>query len=203
MEPSDSPWASPCVLVPKVDETDRLCTDYRAVNKVTISDSFPLPHLDDLLDTIGTSQFVRKIDLLRGYYQVPLTPRAKKISACVTSEGLWQYRYMPFGLKNAPATFQRMMNQVTSGLEGTQVYLDDLLVVADSWEEHLLRLEQLFDRLSAKCELSRATVTYLGHVVGQGKTAPKTAKIEAIDMDSEDSLVWQVSTEDFVRTLQQ
>lgn len=168
MEPSDSPWASPCVLVSKADGTDRLCTDYRAVDKVTVNDSFPLPRLDDLLDTIGTSKFVSKIDLLRGYYQVPLTPRAKKISACVTPDGLWQYPYMPFGLKNAPATFQRMMNIVTSSLEGTKVYLDDLLVVADSWEEHLLLLEQLYNRLRssglvinlAKCEFSRATVTY-------------------------------------------
>ena len=188
IEPSNSPWASPCVLVPKPDGTDRFCTDYRTVNKVTISDSFPLPRLDDLLDTVGNSKFISKIDILRGYYQVPLTPRAKTISAFVTPDGLWQYRYMPFGFKNAPATFQRLMNQVIHGLDGIRVYLDDILVVADSWEEHIQQLEELFGRLStsglvinlAKCEFSRATVTYLGHEVGQGKTAPRTAKVEAI-----------------------
>ena len=186
--PSSSSWASPCILVPKPDRTYRFCTDLRRVNAVTKTDSFPLPRMDDCIDIVGSAKFVSKFDLLKGYWQVPLSKRAQEISSFVTPSGLYSYTVMPFGLKNAPATFQRLMNMVIAGLEGCAVYLDDLVVFSDTWHSHVQRIKALFQRLSeaqltvnlAKCEFARATVTYLGRVVGQGKIAPVQAKVEAV-----------------------
>ena len=102
IEPSQSNWSSPCLLVPKSDRTYRFCTDYRKVNAVTKSESYPILIVEDCIDRIGSAQYVSKIDLLKGYWQVPLTPMAKEISAFVTPEGFYQYKVMPFGMKNAP-----------------------------------------------------------------------------------------------------
>lgn len=186
--PSSSCWASPCILVPKPDRTPRFCTDFRKVNSVTKSDSFPLPRMDDCIDLVGSAKFLSKFDLLKGYWQVPLSERASEIASFITPSGLYSYTVMPFGLRNAPATFQRLMNRVTAGLEGCSVYLDDLVVFSDSWHLHLQRIKALFERLSeaqltvnlAKCEFGRATVTYLGRVVGQGMVAPVDAKVAAV-----------------------
>lgn len=186
--PSSSSWASPCILVPKPDKTPRFCTDMRKVNSVTKTDSFPLPRMDDCIDLVGSAKFVSKFDLLKGYWQVPLSKRAQEIAAFVTPSGLYSYTVMPFGLKNAPATFQRLMNRVTAGLEGCSVYLDDLVVYSDTWHSHLRRIRALFERLAeaqltvnlAKCEFARATVTYLGRVVGQGSVSPVDVKVAAV-----------------------
>ena len=117
IEPSYSDWSSPCILVPKPDGTFRFCTDFRKVNTVTKTDSFPLPRIEDCIDRVGKAKYVTTLDLLKGYWQVPLTERAKQLSAFVTPQGLYQYRVMPFGMKNAPSTFQRMINRVLGGLE--------------------------------------------------------------------------------------
>lgn len=187
-EPSNSPWASPSLLVPKPDGTFRLCVDYRKVNQVTIQDSYPLPLIDDLVDAIGKAKFLTKIDLQKGYYQIGLTEKAKLISAFITTFGLFQFKVMPFGMCNAPATFQRSINYILHGLEGVSSYLDDLLVKSDTWIDHIARLRSLFLRLAeagftinlAKSTFGNGTVTYLGHVVGQGLTRPKQANVEAI-----------------------
>ena len=105
IEPSQSEWSSPCILVPKPDGTFRMCTDYRNVNSVTKTDTFPIPRIDDCIDNIGHAKYVTKFDLLKGFWQMPLTNRAKEISAFVTPDGLYQYEVMPFGMKNSPATF--------------------------------------------------------------------------------------------------
>lgn len=118
-----------------------------------------------------------------------MSQRAKEISAFITSDGLYSYNVMSFGLRNAPATFQRLMNRVISGLEGVAVYLDDVGVFSDSWEKHLVGIADLLSRFEeagltinlAKCEFAKATVTYLGKVVGQGFVRPVRAKVEAID----------------------
>lgn len=188
-EPAVSNWASPCLLVPKYDASDRFCTDFRKVNAVSKPDCYPLPRIEDCVDEVGSAKFVTKLDLLKGYWQVPLTPRAKEICTFVTPKGLFSYNVMPFGLRNAPATFQRLMNRVLDGLSGCTAYLDDVVVYSDSWDDHVQRLKALFDRLVeanltinlSKCEFAKATVTYLGKVVGQGKVRPVSAKVEAID----------------------
>ncbi|XP_062373894.1 uncharacterized protein LOC134062039 [Sardina pilchardus] len=188
-EPSSSSWASPCVLVNKPDGTFRFCTDYRKVNAQTKPDSFPLPRIEDCVDQVGGARFVSKFDLLKGYWQVPLTDRAREVSAFITPKGLFSYKVMSFGLRNAPASFQRLMNRVVSGLDGCAVYLDDVVCYSDTWEKHVKHIRALFTRLAAanltvnlaKCDFARATVTYLGKVVGQGKVRPVRAKVDAID----------------------
>ncbi|XP_072036952.1 uncharacterized protein [Amphiura filiformis] len=189
IEPSNSEWSSPCILVPKPDGSYRFVTDFRKVNHFSKTDSYPIPRIDDCIDKIGNAKFVSKFDLLKGYWQVPLTERAKEITAFCTPEGLYQYKKMPFGLKNAPASFQRLVNSLVSDLHGCEAYIDDIIVYSQTWEEHIQQLHQLFERLSKanltvnlmKSEFCHTTVTYLGHVVGQGQVKPIKAKIEVIE----------------------
>lgn len=187
-ETSCSPWSSPCLLVPKNDGTLRFCTDFRRVNAVTKPDSYPLPRVDDCVDRLGSAVFVSKIDLLKGYWQIPLSDRAKEISAFVTPDHFLQYTVMAFGLRNAPATFQRLINNVLEGVSNCEAYLDDLILYSATWPEHLALLSTVFSRLSdanlsvnlAKCEFGQATVVYLGKVVGGGQVRPIQSKVEAI-----------------------
>ena len=188
IEPSKSNWSSPCILVPKPDGSYRLCTDYRKVNTVTKTDTYPIPRIDDCIDKIGNAKYVSKFDLLKGFWQVPLTERAKEISAFVTPDGLFQYKVIPFGMKNSPATFQRLINQVISGLIGCDAYIDDVIVYSETWSEHVEIMCKLFEKLSdakltvnlCKCEFGKATVTFLGHVVRQGNVKLLVAKAKAI-----------------------
>ncbi|KAL1269183.1 hypothetical protein QQF64_031472 [Cirrhinus molitorella] len=135
--PSSSAWSLPCLLVPKPDGTHRFCTDYRKVNAITKPDSFPLPLMEDCVDNVGSAQFVTKLDLLKGYWQVPLTERAAEIATFVTPDNFLNYTVMAFGLRNAPATFQRLMNSVLAGVQNCKAYLDDIVVYSTSWKEHV------------------------------------------------------------------
>ena len=128
IEESQSNWSSPCILVPKHDGGFRFCTDFRKVNDKTKSDSFPIPRIADCIDQIGNAKFVSTFDMLKGYWQVPLTQRAREISAFVTPSGLYQYKVMPFGMKNAPATFQRMVNKLVRDIDGCEGYIDDVVI---------------------------------------------------------------------------
>ncbi len=141
------------------------------------------------MDQVGTANFVSKLDLLKGYWQVPLSPRAREVTSFITPSGLYSYSVMSFGLRNAPATFQRLINRVVFGLEGCAVYLDDVIVFSETWEQHLVRLRALLTRLAeacltvnlAKCEfVAKATVRYLGKEVGQSKVHSVQAKVLAI-----------------------
>ncbi|CAM4523472.1 unnamed protein product [Leuciscus chuanchicus] len=175
--PSCSPWSSPCLLTPKSDGTLRFCTDFRKVNAVTVPDSFPLPRMEDCIDSIGPAEYITKLDLLKGYWQVPLTPRASDISAFVTPDHFMQYTVMAFGLRNAPATFQRMMHIVLGTVSNCNVYLDDVVVYTNDWTSFMSILTEVFQRLAAasltlnlaKCEFGKAIVTYLGKQVGHGQ----------------------------------
>ena len=188
IEPSTSGWSSPCILVPKSDGSYRFVTDFRKVNAVSKSDSFPIPRIDDCIDKLGDARFVSKFDLLKGYWQVPLTQRAKEITAFATPDNLYQYKVMPFGMKNSPATFQRMIHSVLQGLIGCEAYIDDVIIYSSTWEDHMRIMKELFARLKqahltvnlAKCDFLQATVEYLGHVVGQGCVRPIGAKVDAI-----------------------
>ncbi|XP_066990476.1 uncharacterized protein [Macrobrachium rosenbergii] len=179
-EPSKSPWASPCLLVPKANGQLRLCTDYRKLNKGTVKDSYPLPRINDILDSIGNSIILTQIDLLKGYYQIPLTDSAKEISAFITPFGLFSYTVMPFGLCNAPATFQRVMAEVIRDMKNVFVYLDDLIVASTTWEEHLQTLEELFKRLRT----SRLTINLSKSSFGKAKVAPDFDKEFYVQVDA-------------------
>ena len=188
VEPSSSPWSSPVVLVKKEDGQDRLCFDYRRLNEVTETDSYPLPRVEDCIDQVGNAQYISKFDLLKGYWQVGLTPRARMASAFVTKRGLFECKVMPFGMKNAAATFQRLMNIITQDLEGCVVYIDDIVIYSQDWNTHLDRIRKLFEALRRaglvvnlrKSEFAKATVVYLGHKVGHGSISPKDSNVKAI-----------------------
>ena len=190
MEPSKSPWASPIVLVQKKDGTTRFCADYRKLNDVTRKDAYPLRRIDTTLDTLAGSKWLSTLDLLSGYWQVELEERARQKTAFCTTEGLFQFRVMPFGLCNAPATFQRLMYLVLAGLQWSHclVYLDDVVVLGRSFDEHLRNLELVFRRLReaglhlkpSKCSLFRHKVQYLGHIISREGVAADPSKIEKV-----------------------
>ena len=188
IEESQSNWSSPCILVPKHDGGFRFCTDFRKVNDKTKSDSFPIPRIADCIDQIGNAKFVSMFDMLKGYWQVPLTQRAREISAFVTPSGLYQYKVMPFGMKNAPATFQRMVNKLVRDIDGCEGYIDDVVIYCDNWSDHIRQIKRFFQIMREakltinlmKSEFGKATVKYLGHIVGQGQVRPLDAKIQTI-----------------------
>ena len=153
VKPSESPWASPVVLVRKRDGTLRFCVDYRALNSVTKPDLFPLPRINDLLDQLGKSKFFSTLDLKSGYWQIRVSADSQEKTAFITHQGLYQFRVMPFGVTNAPAVFQRLMQQVLTGLQTSSgndfvsVYLDDVIVFSETLQDHTEHLRAVFDRI--------------------------------------------------------
>ena len=150
ISPSTSPWASPIVLVKKKDGSTRFCVDYRKVNEVTRKDAYPIPRVDDTLDTLAGSTWFTTLDLKSGYWQVEVAGEHREKTAFCTQEGLFEFNVMPFGLCNAPATFQRLMNSVLAGLQWTSclVYIDDIIVVGRNFDEHLDNLQKVLKRLT-------------------------------------------------------
>ncbi|GFS49286.1 retrovirus-related Pol polyprotein from transposon 17.6 [Trichonephila clavipes] len=184
IEPSSSHWASPIVLVRKKGST-RFCVDYRRLNNVTKKDSYPLPSIDDTLDTLASNTWFSTLDLKSGYWQVELHPDNKEKTAFT-----WQFKVMPFGLCNAPATFDRLMETVLGGLsyEACQVYLDDIIIVGRSFEEHLKNIRRVLQKLKeanlklspTKCHLFRREVTYLGPIISAEGVRTDPDKISAV-----------------------
>ena len=191
IEPSESPWASPVVLVRKKDDSLRYCVDYRKLNKVTKKDSYPLPNMQECLDSLGQAKYFSTMDLCSGYWQVGMTEAAKVKSAFYgVGGGLWQFRVMPFGLSNAPATFERLMERVLGQLQWQicLCYIDDILVYSSTISEHLSRLETVLSRLEnanlklkpKKCHFFQSKVTFLGHVVSSDGISTDPAKVEKV-----------------------
>jgi len=162
IEPSSSPWSAPVVLIPKPDKNFRFCVDCRKLNEATTPDAFPMPRIDGLMDKVGKAKYLTKIDLSKGHWQVPMDEEAIPVSAFVTPFGHFQWKYMPFGLRNAPGTFQKLAQKVLLGLHKfTAVYLDDILIFSAAWQEHIAHITEVLIRItqagltlkSSKCVL--------------------------------------------------
>ena len=149
IKPSKSQWTSPVVVVEKKNGKKRLCVDYRKLNNVTKRDHYPLPRIDDMLETLQGSQWFASLDLASGFWQVELEPKDREKTTFITRFGTYEFNVMPFGLCNAPATFQRLMDTVLRDIlwQYAIVYVDDINIGSKSFDDHLLHLEQVFLRL--------------------------------------------------------
>ena len=190
IKPSDSPWASPVVLVTKKDGSTWFCVNYRRLNALMTKDAYPLPQIDDSLRLLGNQQWFSTMDLASGYWQVGMSPDAKRKASFVMNEGLFQFQVMPFGLCNVPATFERLMDRVLCGIRWSRclVYLDDVISFGATITEALVRLEEVLSRLSnfglqlkaKKCTFMQTEVVFLGHIVGRTGLACDPAKLSAV-----------------------
>ncbi|KAJ9505979.1 hypothetical protein QJQ45_016971, partial [Haematococcus lacustris] len=190
IEPSSSPFAAPILFVKKKSGELRMCLDYRQLNKITIRDQYPLPRIDDLFDKLSGCTVFSSLDLQAGYNQIRITPEDVPKTAFRTPDGHYQFKVLSFGLCNAPATFQRVMNDAFAPVlnQCALVYLDDILVMSKSVDEHLKHLRKVFDLLrlnklfakQSKCEFMRTTLKFLGHVIFAGAIAVDPEKIKSI-----------------------
>ncbi|XP_042563837.1 uncharacterized protein LOC122132932 isoform X2 [Clupea harengus] len=187
---SSSPWAAPVVLVKKKDGSWRFCVDYRKLNAVTHKDAYPLPRVEESLTNLKKAEWYSTLDLASGYWQVEVHPTDREKTAFATPLGLYEFERMPFGLCNAPATFQRLMQRCLGGQvhDFLLIYLDDIILYSPDFHSHIGHLEQVFSKLQdhglklqpTKCHLFQRSVQYLGHVVSQGGVATDPQKTEAV-----------------------
>ena len=189
IRPSLSPWASPCILVKRKDASPRLCVDFRKVNVAILPDAYPMPRLDDCIDSMGGCRFLSTLDLASAYHQCPVDAESVAKTAFVTRNGLYEYTKVPFGIRTAPGYFQRTIDRVLNGIKGIVVFLDDICVATPTFDEHLQVLEQVFKRLleidllikPSKCHLLRRSLGFLGHRISERGIEPDPAKLEAVD----------------------
>lgn len=192
IEPAVSEWASPVLLVPKKDGTLRFCIDYRRLNAITIPDTYPLPRMDDSIDSLGNAKVFTTLDALWGYWQVPLAEQDRDKTTFTSHMGTYRYTRMPFGLRNAPATFQRALDVILSEVKWRfcLVYIDDIIVFSNDNETHLDQLDHVMTLLEEagvklklkKCFFFRGSVEYLGHVISPGalSTSPDARAIQGV-----------------------
>lgn len=197
IRPSKSPWCSPILLVSKkLDKSGvkkwRLCIDFRKINDKTINDAYPLPQIAEILDSLGKAMYFSTLDLERGYWQVPMDPKDSEITAFKANNRLYEWLRMPMGVKGASATFQRMMNNVLTGLQGEicLVYIDDVIVYGANLVDHNEKLKLVLDRFKEnklkirpdKCYFLKKEVNYLGHIISKAGITVDPKKIEAIKL---------------------
>jgi len=193
---SNSPFASNLLLVRKPDPTspggikNRVCVNFIQLNKLTIKDRYPLPNQEDIFRQIGNARYFTTMDLMSGFWQIAIKPEHRHKTAFITTRGLYEFLVMPFGLCNAPSTFQRMMDKIIKPeyREFIQTYIDDIILFSKTFDDHIKHLKVLHNTLHenkltvklSKCNFSQTSVKFLGHVLSEGQIKPNPDKIEAI-----------------------
>src|SRR3569832_152361 len=190
IRPSRSPWCSPIVMAPKKDGGYRFCVDYRKLNTITKKDSYPLPRIDDIFDLLNGACFFSSLDQAWGFWQIPVAEPDKEKTAFITYKGLYEFNVLPFGLCNAPATFQRLMDMLLAGLQWNSclVYLDDILIFGKDFEEHLTRLRSVLLKIGEaglklrlrKCKFFLPEISYLGHKISHKGISPDPEKVSTV-----------------------
>ena len=190
IRPSVSPWGAPVLFVSKKDKSLRMCIDYRALNKVTVRNGYPLPRIDDIFDQLRNAKWFSKIDLRTGYHQIRLSEESIELTAFRTRYGHFEFLVLPFGLTNAPAHFMALMNNIFKDYLDKFVlaYLDDILIFSPTLEDHARHLRLVLDRLRkfklygklSKCDFARQEVEYLGHISTPDGVHMEEAKVESI-----------------------
>jgi len=192
---SNSPYNSPTWVVPKKTDASgkikyRVVIDYKKLNEITIPDRYPIPNMDEILGKLGKCQYFTTIDLAKGFHQIEMDSESIPKTAFSTKSGHYEYLRMPFGLRNAPATFQRCMNNILRPLLNKHclVYLDDIIIFSTSLTEHLNSLQLVFSKLAEanlklqldKCEFLKKEASFLGHIVTPNGIKPNPLKVKAI-----------------------
>lgn len=185
---SSSPFASPMILVRKSDGTDRMCIDYRALNKLIERDRYPLPLIEDQIDKLGKAKYFISIDMKNGFYQIPVSEESTRYTAFVTPDGHYEFLKMPFGICNGPSVFQRAISKAIQHLKFLLVYMDDILIPFETIEQGLQFLEQTISALSSsgftinlkKCRFFVESIDYLGRNISQNGVRPSESKVKAL-----------------------
>ena len=189
IRPSESPWSSSVVTVQKKEGGVRICIDFRAVNNITQPDPYLMPLIDEILEALSTARFISKIDLNKGFHQIPISEADVSKTAFCTPWGKFEFLVMPFGLRNGPAIFQRLMDGILhADKEICQVYIDDIAIFSQSWQEHCVHIERVLGKLRragltanvGKCQWGHTSCVFLGHVIGHGLVSPADLKVNAV-----------------------
>ena len=188
VRPSTSPYASPIVMVKKKDGSNRVCVDFRKLNKITEVDPEPMTTAEDLFRRLSGKKYLSKIDLTKGYWQIPVAPEDVHETAFVTPDGQYEFTIMPFGMVNSGATLVRELRKILEGMPGVGSYVDDIVIYSDSWEGHIKTLKELFGRLRkaritarpTKCLLGASRMEFLGHQVGGDVITPSRDNLEKV-----------------------
>ena len=188
VRPSTSPYASPIVMVKKKDGSNRVCVDFRKLNKITEVDPEPMMTAEDLFRRLSGKKYLSKIDLTKGYWQIPVAPEDVHKTAFVTPDGQYEFTRMPFGMVNSGATLVRGLRKILDGMPGVGSYIDDIVIYSDSWEDHIRTLKELFGRLRkaritarpTKCLRGASRMEFLGHQVGGDVITPSRDNLEKV-----------------------
>lgn len=190
IKPSTSPYASPVLLVKKKDGSWRFCVDYRHLNAITIKNKHPLPIVDELIDELHGAKWFSKLDFRSSYHQICISEQDTHKTAFKTHNGLYEFLVMLFGLTNAPATFQSVMNTLFASLlrKGVLIFMDDILIYSSTMEEHCVLLTKVFDIIRehqffvklSKCSFAQQEIEYLGHCISAAGIATEPSKVQAV-----------------------